>query len=111
MKNYDFDFVFGPPWGSCSVTMTSVIGHLTSLDFDQQYRQWKSCRPAQLFDAPVVEEVASVRISSRSVSFILLTDFRIKKLLPTTSQNKLVTQERFLYGPTVIAKESISVQR
>lgn len=48
--------------------MTSVIGHLTSLDFDQQYRQWKSCRPVQLFDAPVIEEVASVRMSIKSVS-------------------------------------------
>lgn len=40
--------------------MTSVIGHLTSLDFDQPYKHWKSCRPGQLFDAPVVEEVATV---------------------------------------------------
>ncbi len=60
VKNYEFDFVFGPPWGSCCVTMTSVIGHLTGLDFDQQYRHWKSCRPGQLFDLPVFEKVDPV---------------------------------------------------
>ncbi|MCJ1256443.1 DNA topoisomerase [Lignoscripta atroalba] len=57
VKNYEFDFSFGPPWGNCAVTMTSVIGHLNGLDFDQQYRKWQSCRPGQLFDAPVVETV------------------------------------------------------
>lgn len=31
--------------------MTSVLGHLTSLDFDQRYRSWMSCPPSQLFDA------------------------------------------------------------
>ncbi len=40
--------------------MTSVIGHLYGLDFDQQYRKWHSCRPGQLFDAPVVETVDPV---------------------------------------------------
>ena len=42
--------------------MTSVIGHLNGLDFDQQYRKWNSCRPGQLFDAPVVESVDPVRV-------------------------------------------------
>ena len=41
--------------------MTSVLGHLTSLDFEQQYRKWNSCHPGQLFDAPVVEQVDQVR--------------------------------------------------
>lgn len=40
--------------------MTSVIGHLYGLDFDQQYRKWHSCRPGQIFDAPVVETVDPV---------------------------------------------------
>ncbi|EEH48875.1 DNA topoisomerase 3 [Paracoccidioides brasiliensis Pb18] len=53
VKNYEFDFTFAPPWGRCSVTMTSVIGHLTGLDFDSQYRGWNSCPPGRLFDAPV----------------------------------------------------------
>ena len=61
MKNYEFDFTFNPPWGNCSVTMTSVIGHLNGLEFDAQYRKWHSCHPAQLFDAPVIETVDPVR--------------------------------------------------
>lgn len=32
--------------------MTSVLGHLTGLDFDERYRKWASCQPGQLFDAP-----------------------------------------------------------
>ncbi|EEH09080.1 DNA topoisomerase III [Histoplasma capsulatum G186AR] len=58
VKNYEFDFTFAPPWGQCSVIMTSVIGHLTSLEFDSQYRGWNSCPPGRLFDAPVVDSVA-----------------------------------------------------
>lgn len=61
VKNYEFDFAFGPPWGNCSVTMTSVIGHLYGLDFPQEYRKWHSCRPAQLFDVPVTETIDEVR--------------------------------------------------
>lgn len=62
VKNYEFDFAFGPPWGNCSVTMTSVLGHLTGLEFQQQYRKWHSCSPGQLFDAPVITEVAQVGV-------------------------------------------------
>ncbi|KAL1990600.1 hypothetical protein VTN49DRAFT_6439 [Thermomyces lanuginosus] len=58
VKNYIFTFNFGPPWGTCEVTMTSVLGHLTQLEFAQQYRAWQSCPPSQLFEAPVVEQVA-----------------------------------------------------
>ena len=31
--------------------MTSVLGHLTGLDFDPKYKSWKSCPPSQLFEA------------------------------------------------------------
>ncbi|KAI9816446.1 MAG: DNA topoisomerase [Pycnora praestabilis] len=57
VKNYEFDFSFGPPWGNCSVIMTSVAGHINGLDFEQQYRSWRSCQPAQLFDAPVIDTI------------------------------------------------------
>ncbi|KAL2816784.1 DNA topoisomerase [Aspergillus cavernicola] len=53
VKNYVFDFNFGAPWGDCSVTMTSVIGHLTSVDFPREYKTWLSCPPAVLFEAPI----------------------------------------------------------
>ncbi|KAJ6131555.1 hypothetical protein N7523_001261 [Penicillium sp. IBT 18751x] len=60
VKNYEFDFNFGGPWGNCSVTMTSVIGHLTGLDFERQYKGWMSCPPGSLFEAPVQESVDKV---------------------------------------------------
>jgi DNA topoisomerase-3 len=56
VKNYEFDFNFRQ-WGNCSVTMTSVLGHMTSLDFDQKYKAWKSCQPGQLFEAETVTTV------------------------------------------------------
>ncbi|KAL8824412.1 MAG: hypothetical protein Q9191_005071 [Dirinaria sp. TL-2023a] len=58
VKNYEFDFSFGPPWGNCSVVVTSVLGHLTALEFHSQYRKWNSCQPGQLFEAPVITEIA-----------------------------------------------------
>ncbi|OJJ72748.1 hypothetical protein ASPBRDRAFT_206625 [Aspergillus brasiliensis CBS 101740] len=63
VKNYVFDFNFGGPWGTCSVTMTSVIGHLTGLDFERQYRTWLSCPPSALFEAPVHESVAEDKVA------------------------------------------------
>ncbi|KAJ5724150.1 DNA topoisomerase 3 [Penicillium malachiteum] len=34
-----------------------VIGHLTGLDFERQYKGWMSCPPSALFEAPVHEDV------------------------------------------------------
>ncbi|KAI9929279.1 hypothetical protein ASPWEDRAFT_24881 [Aspergillus wentii DTO 134E9] len=59
VKNYVFEFNFGNHWGTCSVTMTSVIGHLTALDFGRQFRGWTSCPPSTLFETPVYESVDS----------------------------------------------------
>ena len=60
IKNYEFDFNFSPPWGQCSVIMTSVVGHLTGLEFAQEYRKWNACAPGQLFDAPIETGVDKV---------------------------------------------------
>ncbi|KAI4148981.1 MAG: hypothetical protein L6R39_002631 [Caloplaca ligustica] len=57
VKNYDFDYSFGPPWGNCSVTMTSVLGHLTGTDFPSQYKKWQISTCQQLFDAEIVTSV------------------------------------------------------
>ncbi|KAK4043204.1 DNA topoisomerase [Parachaetomium inaequale] len=54
IKNYTFDFDFGPPWGHCSVTMTAVKGHLTAVEFPGEYKQWEYPPPDRLFDAPVL---------------------------------------------------------
>ncbi|KAL3474171.1 DNA topoisomerase [Aspergillus californicus] len=63
VKNYVFKFNWGGSWGECDVTMTSVLGHLTSLDFLRQYKSWASCPPADLFEAPVEVQVAKDKIA------------------------------------------------
>lgn len=40
--------------------MTSVLGHVNGLDFEQRYRKWGSCQPGQLFDAPVESYIDDV---------------------------------------------------
>ncbi|KAJ3084539.1 DNA topoisomerase [Rhizoclosmatium hyalinum] len=43
---------------NCQVVMTSVSGHLTSLDFPPDYRRWDGCDPSACFEAPVVKTVS-----------------------------------------------------
>ncbi|KAF6823436.1 DNA topoisomerase [Colletotrichum musicola] len=57
IKNYGFDFNFGPPWNDCSVTMTAVLGHLTGLEFTEANKRWEHPPPESLFTAPVVTVV------------------------------------------------------
>jgi hypothetical protein len=67
VKNYVFDFNFEGRWGDCSVTMTSVLGHLTNVDFPRQYAGWASCPPAELFEAPInitVDQVTGPALDS-----------------------------------------------
>lgn len=61
MKNYEFNFNFSQ-WGNCSVIMTSVLGHLTGLEFEQRYRNWNTVNPSALFEATTVETIDSVRM-------------------------------------------------
>jgi len=37
--------------------VTSVLGHLMELEFDQAHKQWGSCKPEELFSAPVIKDV------------------------------------------------------
>ncbi|KAH7041203.1 DNA topoisomerase [Microdochium trichocladiopsis] len=53
IKNYVFDYDFGGRWGKCEVTMTSVLGHITSADFPPDYKRWESPPPEALFSAPI----------------------------------------------------------
>ncbi|KAK3302052.1 DNA topoisomerase [Chaetomium strumarium] len=59
IKNYSFDFDFGGSWGSCSVTMTAVKGHLTAVEFPQEFKSWEYPPPDRLFDAPVQTVIPS----------------------------------------------------
>lgn len=58
--------------------MTSVIGHLNGLDFEQRYKKWHSCRPGELFDAPVIESVDPVGCVRRSRLLLKLTSRKDK---------------------------------
>ncbi|KAK6863961.1 DNA topoisomerase [Apiospora arundinis] len=59
IKNYVFDYDFGgQPWGNCSVTMTSVLGHITAVEFPSEYKDWRHPPPERLFDAPVNTVIA-----------------------------------------------------
>lgn len=50
-KVFEFDYIVrGQP---CHMAVTSVTGHLMELDFDDRYRKWYSCDPADLYEAPV----------------------------------------------------------
>lgn len=51
----------GPGGGHTDFTVTAVAGHLTSNDFEDQYRKWHSCDPVQLFEARVQTYVTQVR--------------------------------------------------
>lgn len=60
VKNYEFDYNFGRPWGHCNVKFTSVTGHLVAHDFPLQYKRWEACNPSELFDAPIETIIADV---------------------------------------------------
>jgi DNA topoisomerase-3 len=74
IKNYEFEFDFGPPWGNCYVTMTSVSGHLTAVDFPPDYQNWRYPPPRRLFDAPLQIIIADVRTSRPCLEYLLTND-------------------------------------
>ncbi|KAI3405055.2 TOP3 [Candida oxycetoniae] len=45
-----------PQVGLCDVTMTSVVGHITNLDFPPGY-QWGQCPASRLFNADIITKV------------------------------------------------------
>ncbi|CAK9208461.1 unnamed protein product [Sphagnum troendelagicum] len=54
-KIFEFSYSIGAQ--PCDMLMTSVTGHLMELDFEDQYRKWHSCDPADLYHAPVRKRV------------------------------------------------------
>ncbi|KAK0546731.1 DNA topoisomerase [Tilletia horrida] len=54
-RNFDFTYMMtmNGRREQVEVTMTSVLGHMTELEFDPEYRKWSDCDPAQLFTAGV----------------------------------------------------------
>lgn len=60
VKNYSFQFNFGPPWGNCSVTMTAVLGHLSSVEFGPEYKDWSYPPPERLFTGNIHTSIPQV---------------------------------------------------
>ena len=42
--------------------VTSVIGHVMSIDFPAEYQSWDKTDPADLFDAPTVKKEANPKV-------------------------------------------------
>lgn len=55
VKNYDFSCQLAGQ--QCTVTMTAVLGHITTVDFDAAHA-WGKCPPGRLFEAPLVTRLA-----------------------------------------------------
>ncbi|GAX14392.1 DNA topoisomerase III [Fistulifera solaris] len=71
-------FPKAPQAASCKHKVTSVAGHVFSVDFPQQYQSWDSVDPSELFDAPVDKKpcqgsvVRHLKEQSAGVDFIVL---------------------------------------
>ncbi|KAK1296608.1 hypothetical protein QJS10_CPB15g01974 [Acorus calamus] len=55
--NRVFEFEYEIGGQRCHMVVTSVTGHLMELDFDDRFRKWHSCDPADLYHAPVRKHV------------------------------------------------------
>jgi hypothetical protein len=67
--NRIFEFNYAIGGHPCHMLVTSVTGHLMELEFEERFRRWHSCDPADLFQAPVrkfVPQVCRTRISSNN---------------------------------------------
>ncbi|KAE9604181.1 putative DNA topoisomerase transcription factor interactor and regulator CCHC(Zn) family [Lupinus albus] len=51
--NKIFEFSYSIRGQPCQMLFTSVTGHLMELEFEDRYRKWHSCDPADLYHAPV----------------------------------------------------------
>ncbi|OEL29588.1 DNA topoisomerase 3-alpha [Dichanthelium oligosanthes] len=58
--NRVFEFNYAINGRACRMLVTSVTGHLMELEFDDRFRRWHSCDPADLFHAPVRKSVPQV---------------------------------------------------
>ncbi|XP_007048480.2 PREDICTED: DNA topoisomerase 3-alpha isoform X2 [Theobroma cacao] len=55
--NRIFEFNYSVRGQPCHMLFTSVTGHLMELEFEDRFRKWHSCDPADLYHAPVRKHV------------------------------------------------------
>jgi DNA topoisomerase III len=67
------------PYAShCKHKVTSVAGHVFSVDFHAKYQSWDSVDPAELFTAPIVKKaqnqgvIRNLEAGARGANFIVL---------------------------------------
>ncbi|MCD7472326.1 DNA topoisomerase 3-alpha [Datura stramonium] len=78
--NKIFEFNYTIRNQPCQMLFTSVTGHLMELEFDDRYRQWHSCDPVDLYNAPVRKYVPEDKLDikrtleaeARSCQWIIL---------------------------------------
>lgn len=87
--------------------MTSVIGHMTGIDFAQQYRKWHSCAPGQLFDAEVITKVPEVGMIVDFPRELCQLHRRTRKPSRRILRNRRDMRKPCSSGRTVIVKGSI----
>ena len=68
LSQYNANLEFKCAYGGINydITMTSVLGHLTEMEFPLTYKSWQSCNPAVLFQAPVGKVTPQVPFLSLS---------------------------------------------
>jgi DNA topoisomerase-3 len=61
--NRIFEFNYSINGQPCHMLVTSVTGHLMELEFEDRFRKWHSCDPADLYHVPVRKFVPEVSLS------------------------------------------------
>ena len=71
-------FPKAPHAKQCKHKITSVVGHVFSVDFSSQFQSWDSVDPAELYHAPIIRKpckgsvVKHLQDEARGVDFIVL---------------------------------------
>ena len=80
--------------------MTAVAGHLTSNDFEDQYRKWHSCDPVQLFDAGVKTYVTQVSLRTCAESELPMLKEKTPHRTLTTAASRRTSSRKPRKPPT-----------
>ena len=73
--NKIFEFNYSIRGQPCHMLFTSVTGHLMEVEFEDRFRKWHSCDPADLYHASVRKFVPEVSFLSSIFCFFLLIYF------------------------------------
>lgn len=106
----------------CEMVFAAVAGHLQSLDFTSQHKNWTSCSPIDLYTAPVVKYVPEVcepqeswRVARRqsvcieksysAATLLAMLVCRANRTCCATWNNRLAIVNGLYFGSTVTGRE------